>query len=62
MLPTYEKLKAWVRAYVVLPVHVVKKLFKYRKTRYKHLAKNDAQLNLLLAWSNWYVVRGELQP
>ena len=58
----YEKLKAQVRAYVEHPFHVVKNIFKYKKTRYKGLAKNDAQLNMLFALSNLYMVRGELRP
>jgi len=58
----YEKLKARVRAYVEHPFHVVKNIFKYKKTRYKGLAKNDAQLNALFALSNLYMVRGELRP
>jgi len=58
----YEKLKARVRAYVEHPFHVVKNIFKYKKTRYKGLAKNDAQLNVLFALSNLYMVRGELRP
>ena len=58
----YEKLKAQVRAYVEHPFHVLKNIFKYKKTRYKGLAKNDAQLNVLFALSNLYMVRGELRP
>lgn len=58
----YEKLKARVRAYVEHPFHVVKNIFKYKKTRYKGLAKNDAQINALFALGNLYMVRGELRP
>jgi transposase, IS5 family len=58
----YEKLKAQVRAYVEHPFHIVKNIFKYKKTRYKGMAKNDAQLNMLFALSNLYMVRGELRP
>ena len=58
----YEKLKARVRSRVEHPFHVVKNIFKYQKTRYKGLAKNDAQLNVLFALSNLYMVRGELRP
>lgn len=42
----YEKLKAQVRARVEHPLHIVKNIFKYKKKRYKGLAKNDAQLNM----------------
>lgn len=58
----YEKLKAQVRARVEHPFHVVKNIFKYKKTRYKGLSKNDAQLNVLFALSNLYMVRGQLRP
>jgi len=58
----YERLKARVRAYVEHPFHVVKNIFNYKKTRYKGLAKNDAQLNVLFALSNLYMARGELRP
>ncbi len=58
----YEKIKAQVRAYVEHPFHIVKNIFKYKKTRYKGLAKNDAQLNALFALSNLYMVRAELRP
>ena len=62
MAQAYETLKARVSAYVEHPFHVVKNIFKYKKTRYKGLAKNDAQLNVLFALSNLYMVRGELRP
>jgi IS5 family transposase len=62
MAQAYEKLKAQVRSRVEHPFHVVKNIFKYKKTRYKGLAKNDAQLNALFALSNLYMVRGELRP
>ena len=41
---------------------MVKNIFKYKKARYKGLAKNDAQINTLFALSNLYMVRGELRP
>ena len=62
MAQAYETLKAQVRAYVEHPFHVVKNIFKYKKTRYKGLVKNDAQLNMLFALSNLYMVRAELRP
>jgi len=58
----YEKLKAQVRARVEHPFHVIKNIFKYKKTRYRGLAKNDAQLNVLFALGNLYMVRGQLRP
>jgi len=58
----YEKLKARVRARVEHPFHIVKNIFRHRKTRYRGLAKNDAQLNVLFALSNLYLVREQLRP
>lgn len=58
----YEKLKARIRAKVEHPFHVVKNIFKHKKTRYKGIAKNDAQLNVLFALSNLYMARGKLCP
>jgi transposase, IS5 family len=58
----YERLKASIRAKVEHPFHVVKNIFKYKKTRYKGIGKNDAQLNVLFALSNLYMVRGKLCP
>ncbi len=58
----FEKLKASIRAIVEHPFHVVKNIFKYKKARYKGLKKNDAQLNVLFALSNLYMVRGKLCP
>ena len=39
------------------PFHVVKNLFKYRKTRYKGLAKNTSQLLTLLSLANLVLAR-----
>jgi IS5 family transposase len=58
----YEKLKAKIRARVEHPFHVVKNIFKHKKARYKGLAKNDAQLNVLFALSNLYMMRESLRP
>ena len=62
LVQAYEKLKAQMRARVEHPFHVVKNIFKYKKTRYKGLAKNDAQLNVLFALSNLYMAREKLRP
>ena len=40
------------RAKVEHPFHVIKNLFKYRKTRYRGLARNTAQLQTLFALAN----------
>lgn len=58
----YETLKAKMRARVEHSFHVIKNIFKYKKTRYRGLTKNDAQLNLLFTLSNLYLVRGKLCP
>jgi len=58
----FEKLKARIRARVEHPFHIVKNIFKHKKARYKGLKKNDAQLNVLFALSNLYMVRGKLCP
>jgi IS5 family transposase len=47
-----EVLKASVRAKVEHPFHVLKNLFRHRKTRYRGLAKNTAQLFTLFAFAN----------
>ncbi len=47
-----EILKASVRAKVEHPFHVVKNLFRHRKTRYRGLAKNTAQLFTLFGFAN----------
>ncbi|HET9822195.1 MAG TPA: IS5 family transposase, partial [Burkholderiaceae bacterium] len=39
-----ERVKASLRAKVEHPFHVIKNLFRYRKTRYRGLAKNTAQV------------------
>ena len=62
MAQACEKLKAQVRSRVEHPFHVVKNLFHYKKTRYKGIAKNNCQLNMLFALSNLYEVRGEVCP
>jgi len=58
----FEKLKARIRAIVEHPFHIVKNIFKHKKARYKGLEKNNAQLNVLFALSNLYMVRGKLRP
>jgi IS5 family transposase len=55
-----EKLKARVRARVEHPFHVVKNLFRHRKTRYRGLAKAAAQLHSLFALANLVIARRAL--
>ena len=52
-----EKAKASVRAKVEHCFHVVKCLFKHRKTRYRGLAKNNAQLFTLFGLANLVLAR-----
>jgi transposase, IS5 family len=52
-----EQAKASVRAKVEHCFHVVKCLFKHRKTRYRGLAKNNAQLFTLFAFANLLLAR-----
>lgn len=47
-----EQKKASIRAKVEHPFHVVKNLFKHKKTRYKGLAKNTAQRMTLFGFAN----------
>lgn len=51
-LEKLEHLKASVRAKVEHPFHVIKNLFRHRKTRYRGLAKNTAQLFTLFGFAN----------
>jgi IS5 family transposase len=55
-----EKLKAQVRARVEHPFHIMKNLFRHRKTRYRGLAKNTAQLHSLFALANLFIARRSL--
>jgi IS5 family transposase len=59
-LEKLEKAKASIRSKVEHQFHVVKDLFKYRKVRYKGLAKNAAQLFLLFGLSNLVLARRQL--
>jgi len=56
----WEKLKARARAVVEHPFHILKNIFRHRKVRYRGLEKNTAQLRVLFALANLYVVRREL--
>lgn len=47
-----EKAKASVRAYVEHPFHLLKNIFRHRKTRYRGIAKNHHQLQVLFGLSN----------
>ena len=47
-----ERVKAGLRAKVEHPFHIVKNLFRYRKTRYRGLARNTAQVLTLFGLAN----------
>ena len=55
-----EKLKSQVRARVEHPFHIIKNLFKHRKTRYRGLVKNTAQLHTLFALANLVISKRAL--
>ena len=55
-----EKLKAQVRARVEHPFHIIKNLFRHRKTRYRGLAKAGAQLHSLFALANLVIAKRAL--
>ena len=52
-----EQVKASIRSKVEHPFHVVKNLFRHRKTRYRGLAKNTAQLLTLFGLANLVLAR-----
>ncbi|VTV15003.1 Transposase DDE domain protein [Variovorax sp. WDL1] len=60
LLDQAEQLKASVRAKVEHPFHVIKNLFRHKKTRYKGLAKNEAQLFSLFGLANLVIAKRSL--
>ena len=60
LLEQAEQLKASVRAKVEHPFHVIKNLFRHRKTRYKGLAKNEAHLFSLFGLANIVIAKRRL--
>jgi len=61
LVTALERSKAQIRARVEHPFHIVKNLFHHRKTRYKGLAKNTAQLFSLFALANLVIARNLLR-
>ena len=55
-----ERVKAQVRALVGHPFHLLKNLFRHRKTRSRGLAKHTAQLHRLFALANLFIARRPL--
>lgn len=60
LIDELEKLKASIRAMVEHPFRVIKRQFGHVKVRYRGLAKNTAQLHMLFALSNLWMVRRQL--
>jgi IS5 family transposase len=60
MLEKAEKIRASIRAKVEHPFHVIKNLFRHRKTRYRGLAKNHAQLFSLFGLANLVIAKRRL--
>jgi transposase, IS5 family len=56
-----ERAKAQVRAFVEHPFHVIKNLFRHRKTRYRGIRKNHHQLKVLFALANLLIARKKLR-
>jgi len=57
MMDWIEHAKASIRAKVEHPFHVVKNLFRHRKTRYRGLAKNTAHLLTLFGFASLVLAR-----
>lgn len=53
-----EKRKSSVRCKVEYVFHIVKDIFRWRKTRYKGIYKNDCHAHLLFASANLYMLIG----
>ncbi len=60
LLDRLEQVKASIRAKVEHPFHIIKNLFRHRKTRYRGLAKNTAQLYALFGLANLFIVKRRL--
>ena len=52
-----ERVKAQIRARIEHPFHVVKNLFGHKKLRYRGLAKNASQLNVMFALANLVLLK-----
>ena len=60
VLEAIEHTNARIRAKVEHPFHVVKNLFKHKRTRYRGLAKNAAQLLTLFGLANLMLAKRRL--
>lgn len=61
LLDAFERIKARLRAKVEHPFHIIKNLFKSRKTRYRGLARNTAQLQTLFGLANLVIAGWRLR-
>lgn len=57
LLEKAEQLQASIRAKDEHPFHMIKNLFRHRKTRYKGPAKNEAQLFSLFGLANLVITK-----
>ena len=57
LLEQLVRANASIRVKVAHPFHVIKSIFKHKKTRYRGLAKNEAQLLLLFGLTNLFLAR-----
>ncbi len=55
-----ERVKAQIRARVEHPFHIVKNIFKHKKTRYRGLKKNGTQLDVLFGLANLVITKKDL--
>lgn len=55
-----ERVKAQIRARVEHPFHIVKNLFGHKKLRYRGLAKNASQLNVMFGLANLVLLKRQL--
>ena len=55
-----EQTKASIRAKVEHPFRIIKQQFGFTKTRYRGMAKNNNQLNIMFALANLYLCRNKL--
>lgn len=60
MIDALEHAKANIRAKVAHPFHVVKNLFRHRKTPYKGLAKSTAHVEMLFGLANLVLAKNKL--
>ena len=60
MLKRVEKIQSSIRAKVGDPLHVIKNLSRHKRTRYRGLPENHAQLYSLLGLANLVIVKQQL--